>query len=282
MNKSSDNSLSIKIFDTRNEMIKFYCNKISNPKLVEIGVFKGEFLDYLASECNYATIDAVDLFNDVVCSGDVDGNNIFYHDIRISYWELKEKYKNMPNIKIHKSNSVTFLQNQENNTYDIIYLDGDHSYEGVKQDLITSYNKIKNGGYIMGHDYEMNMKKAPAQYYFGVNEATNEFCVDYNQSIIAKGMDGCVSFCIQISKFDSDINEIINKTYTWGKSHIKFLNNCILDAFGEGFYNVIGTHSIIARFGGRQHSIVFSDDYTSFTSTRKDDSEIITGTVKIL
>ena len=187
-------------FNTRNEMIKYYCNKLSNPKIIEIGVFKGDFLDYLVKECNIGTIDAVDLFEGTTCSGDADGNNVVYYDVGISYVELLEKYKYMQNIKIHKSNSITFLQNQYDNTYDIIYIDGDHSYNGVKNDLINAYRKIKNGGYIMGHDYEMNMNKAKTSYNFGTKQAVDEFCVNFKQNIISKAMDGCVSFCIHINK----------------------------------------------------------------------------------
>jgi hypothetical protein len=188
------------IFDTRNEMLKFYCNKLTNPKILEIGVFKGEFLHYLEKNCNWSSIDAVDLFEGITCSGDADGNNVAYHDVGKGYLELVEKYKENPNIKIHKSNSIHFLQNQEDNTYDIIYIDGDHSYNGVKQDLMNAFKKIKNGGYIMGHDYEMNMKKAKNYYEFGVKQAVDEFCKTHNQFVIAKAMDGCVGFCIKINK----------------------------------------------------------------------------------
>ena len=114
--------------------------------------------------------------------------------------ELLEKYKEIPNIKIYKSNSIHFLQNQEDNTYDIIYIDGDHSYNGVKQDLTNAFSKIKNGGYIMGHDYEMNMNKTKNNYNFGVKEAVDEFCIRYNQTINAKAIDGCVSYSINIKK----------------------------------------------------------------------------------
>uniref|UniRef100_A0A6C0HNS3 Methyltransferase domain-containing protein n=1 Tax=viral metagenome TaxID=1070528 RepID=A0A6C0HNS3_9ZZZZ len=190
----------ISIFDTRNEMLQNYCYKLSSPKLLEIGVFKGDFLNYLINNCNIGSIDAVDLFYGDTCSGDVDGNNVIYYNVGKSYLELSEKYKDALNIKLHKSNSITFLQNQEDNKYDIIYIDGDHSYNGVKNDLINSYNKIKNGGYIMGHDYEMNMKKANNNYNFGVKQAVDEFCINYKQSIISKANDGCVSYCIRINK----------------------------------------------------------------------------------
>ena len=192
------------LFETRNEMLKYYCNKLFNPKLLEIGVFRGAFLDYLVNNCKIGSIDAVDLFEGITTSGDVDGNNVLHYDVGLSYLELLDKYKDMPNIKIHKSNSITFLQNQDDNIYDIIYIDGDHSYEGVKKDLLNAYKKIKNGGYIMGHDYEMNMKKAKNVYKFGVKQAVDEFCINYNQNIISKAYDGCVSYCILIHKNETD------------------------------------------------------------------------------
>jgi hypothetical protein len=193
-----DTSNNFSIFETRNDMVKFYCDKLDKPKILEIGVFKGEFLHYLEKNCNWGSIDAVDLFEGTTCSGDADGNNVVYYDIGKSYIELFEKYKETPTIQIHKSNSIHFLQNQQDNTYDIIYIDGDHSYEGVKQDLMNAFRKIKNGGYIMGHDYEMNMKKAMNIYDFGVKRAVDEFCIMHNQTIVSKALDGCVSYCIHI------------------------------------------------------------------------------------
>ena len=136
----------------------------------------------------------------VTCSGDVDGNNVVYYDVGTSFTELSEEYKDISNVAIVKSNSITFLGSQPDNTYDIIYIDGDHSYNGVKLDLQLAYNKIKNGGYIMGHDYDMNMKKAKNVYNFGVKRAVTEFCVTYKQTIIAKALDGCMSYCMQINK----------------------------------------------------------------------------------
>jgi hypothetical protein len=50
-----------------------------------------------------------------------------------------------------------------------------------------------------------------------------------------------------------------------------------MDAFGEGNYQIIDKQNIIATFGGRIHNIIFNDDYTEFTSTRKDDLQIVKG-----
>jgi hypothetical protein len=187
-------------FENRNEMLSYYCSKLSRPKRLEIGVFKGDFLDYIVKNCNHGSVDAVDLFEGYTCSGDSDGNNVVFYDVGKSFIELTEKYADRDNIHIHKSNSIQFLRDKPDHMYDIIYIDGDHSYGGVKADLTNAYRKIKNGGYIMGHDYEMNMKKAQNYYEFGVKQAVDEFCVTYNQSILSKGLDGCVSYCIKVNK----------------------------------------------------------------------------------
>ena len=36
---------------------------------------------------------------------------------------------------------------------DLVYIDGDHRYEAVKQDIMMWKSKIKFNGYISGHDY---------------------------------------------------------------------------------------------------------------------------------
>jgi hypothetical protein len=61
--------------------------------------------------------------------------------------------------------------------------------------------KIKSGGLIMGHDYEMNMKKAKVdwetKFNIGVGRAVNDFCKTRGWKLIAKGYDGAVSFCLK-------------------------------------------------------------------------------------
>jgi hypothetical protein len=68
-----------------------------------------------------------------------------------------------------------------------------------------------------------------------------------------------------------------NKTYTWENSCIQFLEKFKMDAFGKGDYTVVDKQNIIAYFGGRKHFIVFNNDYTEFSSTREDDSQIVNG-----
>ena len=54
-----------------------------------------------------------------------------------------------------------------------------------------------------------------------------------------------------------------------------------MDAFGKGIYIVIDTYNIIATFGGREHYIHFNNDFTSFSSKRKYDLQVVNGTIII-
>ena len=117
-----------------------------------------------------------------------------------TYKALQETYKNSPEVTIMKGDGVASLETFPDNTFDMIYIDGDHSYEGCRRDLMVAYAKVKPGGFIMGHDYEMNMCKARNYYNFGVKNAVDQFCELFGQKLVARGLDGCVSYAIQLQK----------------------------------------------------------------------------------
>ena len=181
------------IFETRERMVRFCVP--SNSIIGEVGVFKGEFAKFLHS-LNPQKLILFDLFQGVTVSGDQDGNNVQYANLDDEYKNISNWALTQQNIVLEKGDSSLMLFNYPNEFFDMIYLDGDHSYEGVKKDLEQAILKVKKGGWIMGHDYEMNMIKAQNTYTFGVKQAVDEFCIKYNQKIIAKGNDGCVSYAI--------------------------------------------------------------------------------------
>ena len=184
-------------FDTRDEMIDQLIP--SGGTIVEIGVFQGDFAETLA-KTNPKQLYLVDCWEaGGTCSGDVDGNNMKHFSSGEELWDsVKGRYEFYPNVSIHRQYSSEFLKTLENLSIDAIYIDGDHSYKGVKEDLNNAFPKVKKGGWIMGHDYEMNMKKAKHVYEFGVKQAVDEFCVEKGLKLFAKAMDGCVSYAIFI------------------------------------------------------------------------------------
>ena len=186
----------IKIFDDRASMVSELVPK--GGIYAEIGIFQGTFTKYLHTSLQPSKFFLLDLFEGTGYSGNQDGNNLITCNLADTYSYFQDYAKGI--VTPLKGDSSTSLATFEDNYFDMIYVDGDHSYEGCKKDLEVAYRKIKPGGYVMGHDYEMNMKKAKTEYFFGVRQAVNEFCQTYCQQICAKGMDGCVSFAIQINK----------------------------------------------------------------------------------
>lgn len=60
----------------------------------------------------------------------------------------------------HSQEAVDFLEKTELN-YDIIFIDGDHSYEGVKKDFETFRQFLNYGGFIIFHDSHANVQVKP-------------------------------------------------------------------------------------------------------------------------
>jgi predicted O-methyltransferase YrrM len=52
-----------------------------------------------------------------------------------------------------QGNSNQVHENFENESLDFIYIDGDHSWTGVKNDITLWWPKLKPGGIMAGHDY---------------------------------------------------------------------------------------------------------------------------------
>ncbi len=73
-------------------------------------------------------------------------------------------------VCIHRALSSSIYENFEDHYFDWVYVDGNHLYEFVKQDLELCYPKVKLGGYITGDDYG-----ARGWWENGVQRAVDEF-----------------------------------------------------------------------------------------------------------
>lgn len=56
-------------------------------------------------------------------------------------------------VQIHRGYSSEILEQFPDHFFDWVYIDGNHLYEYVKQDLELSLRKVKLGGYVTGDDY---------------------------------------------------------------------------------------------------------------------------------
>ena len=177
------------IYETRNDLID------TLPKdlvVAELGVFRGEFSNEIHQRIHPSTLYLVDIWEGTMGSGDKDGqNHITINNMEAVYHEIKDRYAEVDNIHVIRGKSLDFLNIQSNDSFDMIYVDADHSYNAVKNDLILALSKVKDGGYLAGHDYIPN---------YEVRYAVDDFCNEYGQEIIAITKDGCPSFLIRVKK----------------------------------------------------------------------------------
>lgn len=126
--------------------------------MIEIGSFAG---DSTAIFCKwFKSVVAIDPW--VSNIGDVT-DRVNMNEVYKIFVDNTRKFPNLRVIKDFSYNAIYSLQNLK---CDLIYIDGGHTYEEVKQDLTDWIRILKKGGFITGHDY---WKKFP-----GVIQAVNE------------------------------------------------------------------------------------------------------------
>lgn len=163
-------------------------------KVMEIGVYRGDFSKQIYN-VDVDELHLVDPWIGPGNSGDKDGNNkISVPDISVFYPQVCEFFNGKPNVKIARMKSEDYLKTVPDNYFDLIYIDGNHSYYGAMSDLEMAYHKVKAGGWIAGHDY------GP----IGINDeviaAVNDFVYKHKYDMEITTDDGRPSFAFQNHK----------------------------------------------------------------------------------
>lgn len=116
--------------------------------LIEIGSYTGESTKMFAD--NFNLVVSVDPFvndydpTDLACS---------YAPFELVYKEFLNNTLGHLNIKSIRDTSENAFSVLNNYQWDIVYIDGAHTVEGVYFDISHYKTIIKPGGFIAGHDY---------------------------------------------------------------------------------------------------------------------------------
>ena len=125
--------------------------KFENPIIHEIGSYEGESAEIFAQEFPFAKIICIDPWK----SGYDDADDTSHHDFKKVMDNFFERTKYLRgNICNHVGDYKSFINRKD--LYEIpnmVYIDGLHSYEGVKSDIELSLSVLKPGCIISGHDY---------------------------------------------------------------------------------------------------------------------------------
>lgn len=88
--------------------------------------------------------------------------------------DIVAKFSGDDRVKIIRDFSAKAVEKFEDNSVDWVYIDGNHSYEFVKEDLNLWWPKVKKGGMLCGDDFHDEVYQVQVLD-FGVVEAVNEF-----------------------------------------------------------------------------------------------------------
>jgi hypothetical protein len=84
-------------------------------------------------------------------------------------------------LEINRGLSTDVLKGFPDNYFDWLYIDTDHGYRVTADELRVGHRKVREGGYLCGHDYVTGNWRKGLRY--GVIEAVHEFCVKENWEI---------------------------------------------------------------------------------------------------
>lgn len=129
---------------------------------IEIGTYRGDFAKVLLKKRGITKLFCIDPYN-------YDGD---------SQAENSNKAKSVAIRKLSKFNMKfifmpsSFAVEKITEKVDFVYIDGDHTYKYVKEDIDNYWSLVKPGGYFGGHDFHYTWP--------GVIKAVTEFSVNNN------------------------------------------------------------------------------------------------------
>jgi len=127
----------VKYFDFDRGGLPGYMKQIVPNKdqlnIVEVGVFRGDYTSTYYSQLYGSKIYLVDLWETSSHDGYISG--IHPGDIEEGYLSVTNTYKDDPNVFVCKGFSNYWAGQFEDQYFDWIYLDADHSRQAVLNDL---------------------------------------------------------------------------------------------------------------------------------------------------
>ena len=142
-------------------------NNREDLNIVEIGCYRGESTMIINSCFTNATINCVDPWVQYREEGSTYDLDEQERELILAEQHFDSNIASLPNIKKNKMSSLAFSDTVQNEFLDLVYIDGDHSYSAVKQDIIAWLPKIKVGGVISGHDFAWEMVRKAVIEVFG-------------------------------------------------------------------------------------------------------------------
>ena len=163
--------------------IVFYNEIVDKTKgaahFVEIGSYKGRSSSFMAVKIANVNpqikFDCVDTWigsPEHQTGGDLEDPDVVNDKMFDIFKQNMEPVKDYYTAK--RMTSIDASNTYADNSLDFVFIDANHTYESVKEDIVAWWPKVKLGGIISGHDYHIGA--------MGVIQATNEL-FDYVRTV---------------------------------------------------------------------------------------------------
>ena len=141
----------------------------------EIGTEKGLFMMQLVKRNPGMKMFAVDPYVQY------NGYNSWVPEIFIGNYQIAHDRLDQYNVEFIRKYSMDALVDFEDGSLDFVYIDGNHAYEYVRDDIAGWITKVRSGGIISGHDY-VKARKSKSGGMINVRRAVHEFTEQNNVS----------------------------------------------------------------------------------------------------
>jgi hypothetical protein len=164
-----------KLFANRQDLISAM-SFLRDGVIAEIGVADGYFSDFLLSELRPRKFVAFDIFTMHEFTNSWAGRtHMFGNMTQLEHYRAKFADRG-PQVVIEIGMSQQNLAKYPDKSFDLIYVDGDHSYAGVKEDANLAKTKIADNGVVVFNDYIVYDYAHGKPY--GVVRAVNELLIN--------------------------------------------------------------------------------------------------------
>lgn len=143
------------MFGHRAFYLKVLCeeNQIPVRSIVELGTWKGstaKILRGLFPEAHLYLIDSWAPSSEYLEKGGP--TSLQAEDYETCYKQVSKFFEQDPQVSVIRKTSVEGIKDVPNEV-DLVFIDADHSYESVKQDIGIWGKKVRKGGLLSGHDF---------------------------------------------------------------------------------------------------------------------------------
>jgi len=116
---------------------------------VELGVERGLYTITLARENPQAHIIGIDAWQ---AYGDY-RDHVSQEKINGFYFDAVKRLQPFNNVEFRREFSMDAVERFKNNELDFVYIDANHSFRYIAEDIVEWSKKVRAGGIVSGHDF---------------------------------------------------------------------------------------------------------------------------------